>query len=110
MAYTVAFLSGGKAIKQGNKKVSYVDVTFTGSYATLGEALTAQDFAVKNIQMVTGIITEAAGTTTAWVPYYDRGTGKLKMMGAGTGATGLTEHAAAAYAASTVGHLVVTGT
>lgn len=110
MSYTVSFLPGSKAIKQGNKKVSYCDVTFAGSYATGGELLTPQDFAIKNIQMVTGIVTEASGQTTAWTVFFDRTNVKLKLFGLAAGATGLTEHGAIAYAASSVGHLVITGT
>lgn len=110
MAYTQTSISGSEGkTTWGNKKIRFVDVTFTGSYATGGEALVAKDFGMRSIMYVTGVVTEAAGQTTAWVPYWDKANNKLKMFGAGTGATGLTEHAAAAYAAATVGHLCLTG-
>ena len=110
MAYTFTPTDGSEGkTTWGNKKIRMVDVTFTGSYATGGEALVAKDFGMRKIHYVTGVVTEAAGQTTAWVPYWDKANAKLKMLGAGTGATGLTEHAAAAYAASTVGHLMLVG-
>lgn len=85
------------------------EVTFTGSYATGGEALDPKAFGLKRIVAVLGSVTEAAGQTTAWFPHWDGPNAKLKLMGAAVGATGMTEHAAAAYAAATVGHLVVIG-
>jgi hypothetical protein len=106
MAISVSTLPRGK-FKNGDKRMVLADVTFTGSYATGGEAVSATvDIGVKNILNVDGIVTEAAGQTTAWAVHWDRANGKLKLFGAGTGATGLTEHAAAAYATSTVGHLI----
>jgi hypothetical protein len=39
MAYTVAMQTGGR-VNIGNKKMRLADVTFTGSYATGGEAIT----------------------------------------------------------------------
>lgn len=110
MAYTHTPVSGSEGkTTWGNKKVRFVDVTFTGSYATGGEALVAKDFGMRSIMHVTGVVTEAAGATTAWVTYWDKANNKLKMFGAAVGATGMTEHAAAAYAAVTVGHLQLTG-
>jgi hypothetical protein len=44
-----------------------------------------------------------------WDVHWDATNGKLKMFGAAVGATGHTEHAAAAYAAATVGHLSLIG-
>lgn len=108
MAYTLATLTGGKFVI-GNKKIRMVDITLTGSYATGGETLTPRDFGMKRIMNVTGSVTEAAGQTTAWVPHWDAANAKLKLFGAAVGATGATEHAAAAYAAVTVGHLVLWG-
>lgn len=90
----------------GGAKVIFADVTFTGSYATGGEAITAGVLGVKSILNVTGNVTEASGQTTNWAVHWDATNSKLKMFGAAVGATGATEHAAAAYAASTVGHLV----
>jgi len=110
MAYTVTTTDGsaGKFV-WGNKKIRIVDVTFSGSYATGGETLTATDFGMKRIMQVVGSVTEAAGQTTAWVPHWDLANNKLKLFGAAVGATGATEHAAAAYATATVGHLVLIG-
>ena len=108
MAIAPAPLSAGH-FTIGNKKMYLMDVTFTGSYATGGEAITPASVGMKRILQVTGSVTEASGQTTAWVPHWDAANSKLKLFGAGTGATGLTEHAAAAYAASTVGHLTFVG-
>lgn len=85
------------------------DVTFTGSYVTGGEALDPKAFGLKRIVAVLGTVTEAAGQTTCWVPHWDNANGKVKLFGAAVGATGATEHAAAAYAAATVGHFVILG-
>lgn len=108
MAVTPAFPAGAK-YTAGNKKHRLVDLTFTGSYATGGEAVTATQVGMRRIIRVLGIVTEAAGQTTAWNVYWDATNGKIKLFGAGTGATGLTEHAAAAYAAATVGQLTFIG-
>lgn len=86
-----------------------VDVTFTGAYATGGEALSPDKFGLKRIVAVLGTVTEAAGQTTCWVPHWDQANGKVKLFGAAVGATGATEHAAAAYAAATVGHFLILG-
>lgn len=102
MAITVSRNVGG-AFTAGNKKIRYVDVTFAGSYATGGENLDPTAFGMRRILGVQGVVTEAAGSTTAWIPFWDAANGKLKLFGAGTGANGTTEHAAAAYAASTIG-------
>jgi hypothetical protein len=109
MAITVAPLTAGK-FNIGNKKVRMADVTFTGSYATGGEAITPASVGMKRIMNIPGgLVTEAAGQTTAWSPHWDVVNGKLKLFGAAVGTTGMTEHAAAAYAAATVGHLVFIG-
>jgi hypothetical protein len=108
MAYTVAMQTGGR-VNIGNKKMRLADVTFTGSYATGGETITPGDLGMRRIINVVGSVTEAAGQTSAWVPHWDAANKKLKLFGAVAGATGLTEHAAAAYAAATVGHLVFIG-
>jgi hypothetical protein len=108
MAITVAPLTAGK-FNIGNKKVRMADVTFTGSYATGGEAITPASVGMKRIMNVLGVVTEAAGQTTAWQIFWDSANQKLKMFGAAVGATGATEHAAAAYATSTVGHLMFVG-
>ena len=108
MAIAVAPLTAGK-FNIGNKKVRMADVTFTGSYATGGEAITPGSVGMKRIMNVLGNVTEAAGQTTNWQIHWDAANAKLKMFGAAVGATGSTEHAAAAYAASTVGHLIFIG-
>lgn len=105
MAISVARLQGGQW-RNGNKRQVVADVTLSGSYATGGEAIAVSSLGVKRVLNVTGIVTEAAGQTTAWNVYWDVANGKLKLFGAAAGATGLTEHAAAAYAAVTVAHLV----
>lgn len=91
----------------GNRKQIICDVALTGSYATGGETLDPKAFGLSRIITVTGIATEAAEQTTAWAVHWTGS--KLKLFGAGTGSTGLTEHAAASYAASTVAHLTVVG-
>lgn len=112
MAITVALQTGGK-FNVGNKKMRMADVTLTGSYATGGETIDPVKLGMRRIINVTGSVTEAAGQTTAWVPHWAPGTtpsnGTLKLFGAAVGATGATEHAAAAYAATTVGHLIFWG-
>lgn len=108
MTVAIAPLTAGRYVI-GNKKIRMVDITFTGSYATGGEAITAASLGMKRIMNVTGSVTEASGQTTAWLPHWDATNSKLKMFGAAVGATGATEHAAAAYAASTVGHLIFWG-
>jgi hypothetical protein len=101
MAVTITKVTGGN-YNIGNKKVRSVQLTFTGSYTTGGETVTPTQIGARRILgVLAGSITEAAGQTTCWFPHWD-GT-KVKLFGAGTGATGLTEHAAAAYAASTTG-------
>jgi hypothetical protein len=90
-------------------KIVLVDVALTGAYATGGEALDPKAFGLKRIINVFGSVTEAAGQTTAWSPHWDLANAKLKLFGAAVGATGMTEHAAAAYAAVTVAHLVLVG-
>ena len=85
------------------------DVTFSGSYATGGESITARSVGLNEIHTVQGVVTEAAGQTTLWVPLWDSANSKLKLFGAGTGATGMTEHAAAAYATATAGRLKFVG-
>lgn len=108
MAISTSLLSGGR-FNIGNKKVRMADVTFSGSYATGGETITPSSVGMRRIMNVVGSVTEAAGQTTAWAPHWDAANTKLKLFGATAGATGLTEHAAAAYAAATVGHLVFIG-
>lgn len=108
MAFTPAFPAGGKFV-DANKKVRLVDGTFTGSYATGGETVTPVSVGMRRIIRVLGIVTEAAGQTTAWTVYWDNANSKIKLYGAAAGATGLTEHAAAAYAAATVGQLTFIG-
>lgn len=93
----------------GTLKERTWDVTLTGSYATGGESITPASVGLKEISRVNGYVTEASGATTEWVPYWDQTNNKVKLFGAGTGATGLTEHAAAAYAASTAGRITFVG-
>jgi hypothetical protein len=95
--------------QSGAYKERTFDVTLTGSYATGGEAITASTVGFKEIYRVQGVVTEAAGQTTEWIPLWDQANGKMKLFGAGTGATGLTEHAAAAYATATAGRLTFVG-
>lgn len=112
MAIAVAQPTGARkspVIVATGLRLVLADVTLTGSYATGGEPLSPGAFGLKRIVQVLGTVTEAAGQTTCWVPHWDNANGKLKLFGAAVGATGATEHAAAAYAASTVGHLVVLG-
>lgn len=112
MAIAVAPLTAGK-FDVGNKKVRMMNVTFTGSYVTGGETIAASAVGMKRIMNVLGLVTEAAGETTAWAPHWAPGTtnenGKVKLFGLAAGATGLTEHGAIAYAAVSVGHLVFIG-
>src|SRR5258708_6724059 len=108
MAITPAPLTAGK-FTIGNKKMRMIDVTFTGAYATGGETITPVSVGMKRIMNVIGNVTEAAGQTTNWQVHWDAANTKLKMFGAAVGATGATEHAAAAYAAVTVGHLIFIG-
>lgn len=108
MAYTVSIPSGCKAIKQGNRRVTYCDVTFTGSYAAGGEALTPGDFALKSILYVMGVVTDGTVATGMSVTF-NRATGKLAMFeSAASGSPGL-EKGAEAYAATTVGRLELIG-
>jgi hypothetical protein len=110
MAYTVSFLdgSGDKGI-WGNKKWRIAEVTFTGTYPTNGEPLDPKDFGMKRIQTVLGNSTEASGQTSAWQVFWDRTNSKLKLFGLAVAATGQTEHGNIAYAASSVGHLLLIG-
>lgn len=96
--------------QNGGMKERTFDVTFSGSYATGGETIAPGAVGLKYINRVVGVVTEAAGQTTEWNPHWDGANSKLKLFGAGTGATGLTEHAAAAYAAATAGRLTFQGT
>jgi hypothetical protein len=109
MAYTVSIYPGSKAVKHGNKRVTYCDVTFTGSHAAGGETLTARDFALNTIQFVSGVVTEAAGQTAGLPVTYNRSTGKLQMYEAAAAGSPGAEKGAEAYAATTVGHLKVEG-
>lgn len=109
MAYTVSIIPGCKAVKQGNKRETLADVTFTGSYATGGETLTPRDFAMNTIQFITGIVTEASGATAALPVYWNRSTGKLQMYEAAAAGSPGAEKGAEAYAASSVGHLRIIG-
>jgi hypothetical protein len=112
MAIAVAPPAGARkvpVVAASGIKMVLADVTLTGAYATGGEALDPKAFGLKRIVAVTGSVTEAAGQTTAWMPHWDNANAKLKLFGAAVGATGATEHAAAAYAAVTVGHLIVLG-
>lgn len=102
MAISVARTSAG-SYNIGNKRVRTANVTFTGSYAAGGESITPSAVGLRRIFTVSGVVTEASGQTTAWMPYWDATNQKLKLFGAGTGATGLTEHADGAYATATVG-------
>ena len=70
MAIAVAPLTAGK-FNIGNKKVRMADVTFTGSYATGGEAITPGSVGMKRIMNVLGNVTEAAGQTTNWQIHWD---------------------------------------
>ena len=110
MAIAVAPLTAGR-FKIGNKQQVLADVTLTGSYATGGETIDPRTsgLAMRRILNVTGTVTEAAGQTTCWTPHWDAANRKLKLFGAAVGATGATEHAAAAYATATVGHLIFWG-
>lgn len=101
MAVSVTKVTGGN-YNIGNKKVRTVQLSFSGSYATGGEAITATQLGARRILgVLAGSVTEASGQTTCWFPHWDGS--KIKLFGAGTGATGLTEHAAAAYATATAG-------
>lgn len=95
--------------QSGALKERTLDITLTGSYATGGEAVTPTTVGLKEIHRVNGYVTEAAGQTTEWVPFWDGTNNKVKLFGAATGATGLTEHAAAAYAAVTAGRITFIG-
>lgn len=109
MAVTLTRPAGG-SFNIGNKKVRVVDVAFSGSYATGGEAITATQLGMRRIiGILAGTVTEAAGQTTLWSPHFDSANSKVKLFGAGTGATGITEHAAAAYASNTAGRLTFIG-
>jgi di/tripeptidase len=110
MAYTVSYLdASGDKFNWGNKKCKIAEVTFTGTYPTGGEALTAADFGMREILFVLGNSTEAAGQTSAWQVFWDRTNKKLKLMGLAVAATGQTEHGNIAYAAVSVGHLLLIG-
>lgn len=110
MAYTVTTLSGSAdKFKDANKRVGFFEITFTGTYPTGGEPLTARDFGMRRIFTVLGCSTEAAGQTSAWQVFYDRTNSKLKLFGLAVAATGQTEHGAIAYATASVGHVVVFG-
>lgn len=111
MAYTVSFLDGSKDKSTwGNKKSRICEITFTGTYPTGGEALTATDFGMKDILFVLGNSTEAAGQTSAWQVYWDRTNRKLKLFGLAVAATGQTEHGNIAYATASVAHVMIIGT
>jgi di/tripeptidase len=110
MAYTVSYLDGSESRFQwGNKKIRIAEVTLTGTYPTGGEALNPRDFGMSKILHVLGNSTEAAGQTSAWQVHWDRTNNKLKLMGLAVAATGQTEHGNIAYAAVSVGHLVLIG-
>lgn len=110
MAYTVTTLSGSAdKFKWGNKRVGFFEITFTGTYPTGGEALTAKDFGMRRIFTVLGNSTEAAGQTSSWQVFWDRANSKLKLFGLAVAATGQTEHGNIAYAAVSVAHVVVYG-
>jgi hypothetical protein len=112
MAIAVAPPAGARkvpVIAAPGIKMVFAEVTFTGAYVLGGEALDPKAFGLKRIVAVSGTVTEAAGQTTMWDVHWDATNGKLKMFGAAVGATGHTEHAAAAYAAATVGHLSLIG-
>lgn len=114
MAYTVSFLDGSKDKSTwGNKKSRIAEVTLTGSYVIGGEPLTPQDFGMRDILFIQGFVTEAAGQTATWFAYWDRVNRKMKLFGTVATAaqtTGQTEHTAIAYAASTIGHIMLIGT
>jgi len=110
MAYSVSYLDqSASKFNWGNKKVKLAEVTFTGTYPTGGEALVAADFGMREILFVLGCSTEAAGQTSAWQVFWDRTNKKLKLFGLAVAATGQTEHGNIAYAAVSVGHLMVVG-
>lgn len=108
MAAAMSPLTAGR-FNVGNKKIRMADVTLTGSYPTGGETITPASLGMKRVLNVLGNVTEAAGQTTNWAVHWDPANNKLKLFGAAVGATGMTEHAAAAYATATVGHLVFIG-
>jgi len=111
MAYTVSTLTGNATdkFKWGNKRCIFAEITFSGTYPTGGEALTAADFGLRKILMVLGNSTEAAGQTSAWQVFWDRTNNKLKLFGLAVAATGQTEHGNIAYAAVSVAHVLVIG-
>ena len=110
MAYTFTPVDGSEGkTTWGNKKVRIVDITFTGTYPTGGETLVPKDFGMRKIHYITGVATEAAGQTTAWLPYWDKANSKVKLFGLAAGATGFTEHGNIAYAASSIGHFQLVG-
>lgn len=112
MAIAVAASTGTRrapTIPAPGYRWTFSEVTFTGTYPTGGEALDPKVFGLKRIVQVLGNATEAAGRTTMWNVHWDEVNAKLKLMGLAVGATGMTEHGNIAYAAVSVGHLIVIG-
>jgi hypothetical protein len=110
MAVTISKPSGGD-FNIGNKRVRVRDVTFTGNYATGGEAITLSQVGLRTCLTVYGTVTEGAGAATGLPVRWDATNSKLQLYESGAANAPLAEKGSAeAYAATTAGRLTFVGT
>jgi hypothetical protein len=93
MAITVATVAAGTDYVSGNKKVKVKKLTFSGNYATGGEALTASDVGLKKVEQVIphGGVAAASDLATAIPVFYNHGTSKFVFYEGSAAGTALAE-------------------
>lgn len=84
---TVANVSNSQTV--GDVRTAALDVTFSSSYPTGGEALTAAQFGLQNVYFAIATV-KTAGTGSVTAAYYDIANAKLKAFVAAAEVTNAT--------------------
>jgi len=91
MAISVAKVTGADSV-WGNKRVKVRDITFSGNYATGGEALVASDVDLRVIeQVIPQGVASAADLATSNSVHYDHANNKLVFYESGASGTAQAE-------------------
>ena len=83
MAHTTAFVASEI---EGINAVKYVTITFSGTYATGGEAVTAGEFGLQVIESIQPNVAVDTAGTTVYQTRYAAATGKIQLYVAAAGA------------------------
>jgi len=83
MAHTTAFVAQEV---EGINTVKYVTISFSGTYATGGEAVTAAEFGLASIESVQPNLAVSGAGTTVYNARFNSSTSKIQLYVAAAGA------------------------